>query len=231
MRTSGTRLQRMASTLGWHPRRSSRLLPALHPTGRRAFWYRAGRAGPDNASSIVFRRGHRPEWELHNGIQFRGRSSAFHEIDLAILPEVVARTLRNAPTGGRPVGRPRVSIECKDADIDGSVDEMRAFVARLYDLTILHAHHRHLGHLGVGGDPRTIHPGAPGDRIHRPTISYWNENRRTLNVLARRAGFVRGSIALSGYFAVEPHAGVKVCSNAATALMNRVADWIDGHGY
>ena len=85
---------------------------------------------------------------------------------------------------------------------------MRAFVARLYDLTILHAHHRHLGHVGVGGDPRTIHPGAPGDRIHRPTISYWNESRRTLNVLARRVGFVRGSAALSGYFSVEPHAGV-----------------------
>ena len=184
--------------------------------------------GPNNPSSIVFRRGCCSEWELHNGIQFRGRSGAFHEIDLAILPESVARMLRNSLTSGRPLGRPRVSIECKDVGINGSVDEMRAFIARLYDLTILHAHHRHLD---VADAPRAIHPGAPADRVHCPTITYWNENRRTLNVLARRAGFARGSAALSRYFAVEPYAGVTVGSNAATTLMNRIADWIDGHGY
>ena len=184
--------------------------------------------GPNKASSIVFRRGCRPGWELHNGIQFQGRSAAFHEIDIAILPESVARMLRSSPTGGRPLGRPRVSIECKDVGINGSVDEMRAFVARLYDLTILHAHHRHLG---VAGAPKAIHPGTPDDRIHRPTVTYWNENRRTLDVLARRGGFGRGSIPLSGYFAVEPYASVTVGSNAATELMNRIADWIGGHGY
>ena len=189
----------------------------------------AGMQGPDNASSIVFRRGQRSAWELLNGIQFKGRSAAFHEIDLAILPESVARTLRNSSNGGRPLGRPRISIECKDVGISGSVDEMRAFVARLYDLTILHAHHRHLN--VVGAAPRVIHPGAPGDRVHRPTITYWNENRRTLNVLARRTGFVKGSAALSGYFAVEPHAGIAVGSNAATELMERIADWIAGQGY
>ena len=63
------------------------------------------------------------------------------------------------------------------------------------------------------------------------TLTYWNENRRTLNVLARRAGFVRGSAPLSGYFAVEPYAGVIVGSNTAAELMNRIADWIDGHEY
>ena len=184
--------------------------------------------GRNNASAIVFRRGCRREWVLHNGIQFKGRSSALHEIDLAILPESVARTLRNSRRGGHPLGRPRVAIECKDVGINGSVDEMRAFVARLYDLTILHTHHRHLGLAGV---PKAIHPGAPADSIHRPAVTYWNENRRTLNVLARRSGFVRGSARLSGYFAVEPCAGITVGSNPATELMNRIADWIDGHGY
>ena len=185
--------------------------------------------GADNASSIVFRRGHRSAWELHNGIQFKGRSAAFHEIDLAIVPESVARTLRNSSNGGRPLGRPRISIECKDVGINGSVDEMRAFVARLYDLTILHAHHRHLDVAGAA--PRVIHPGAPNHRVHRPTVTYWNENRRTLNVLARRTGFVRGSASLSGYFAVEPHGGIVVDSDAATELMDSIADWIYEHGY
>ena len=210
----------------------------VHPTDSdRRFIQRGGaptgiaaRAqGPDNASSIAFRRDLRSTWELHNGIQFKGRSAALHEIDLAILPESVARTLRNSSNGGRPLGRPRVCIECKDVGINGSVDEMRAFVARLYDLTILRAHHRHLEVAGAA--PRVIHPGAPAEGIHCPTVTYWNENRRTLNVLARRTGFVRGSAALSGYFAVEPHAGIVVGSNSATELVDRIADWIDAHKY
>lgn len=57
--------------------------------------------------------------------------------------------------------------------------------------------------------------------VDEPTVTYWNENRRTLNVLARRAAFVRGSAALSRYLTVEPYAGVTVGSNAATELMNR----------
>ena len=83
--------------------------------------------GPDNASSIVFRLGNRPAWELLNGVQFAGRSTALHEIDLAIVQESVVRALRKSSTGGHPQGRPRVSIECKDVGTNGSVDEMRAF--------------------------------------------------------------------------------------------------------
>ena len=47
--------------------------------------------GPGNASTIVFRCGCRPAWELLNGVLFQGRSSAFHEIDVALVPEAVAR--------------------------------------------------------------------------------------------------------------------------------------------
>ncbi len=185
--------------------------------------------GPDNASSIVFRRGDHSAWELHNGVQFVGRSGASHEIDLAIFPESVARTLRSSSNGGRPFGRPRIAIECKDVGTNGSVDEMRAFVARLYDLTILYVHHRHLEVHNVA--PRVIYPGAPDERIHRPTRSYRKENRRTLNVVARRTGFVKGSTALSGYHAVEPHAGIVVGSNFAKELIERIACWIDKHVY
>ena len=185
--------------------------------------------GPDNSSSIAFRRGDRPAWELLNGIQFKGRSTAFHEMDLAIVPESVARTLRDSPTVGHPQGRPRVSIECKDVGTNGSVDEMRAFIARLYDLTILRTHHPSLG---VVGPPKAIHPGvASSESIHRPALTYRIENRRTLNVLARRTGFVKGAVALTEYYAIEPHGGITVGSASSMQLMDDVADWIRGRGY
>ena len=99
--------------------------------------------GPNNPSSIVLQRGRRPPWELL-GILFKARSAAFHEIDVALVPEAVATALRNSG-GGIPLGRPRVSVECKDIGTNGTIDEMRAFVARLYDLTLLRADHPYLG--------------------------------------------------------------------------------------
>ena len=176
----------------------------------------------------MFRLGNRPTWELLNGVQFEGPSTAVHEMDLAIVSEPVASTLRKSPTVGRPLGRPRVSIECKDVGTNGSVDEMRAFVARLYDLTILYAHHRYLG---VAEARMAIHPGAPCGPIHRPALTYWIENRRTLNVLAWRTGFVNGAATLTGYHAVEPHGGITVGSVSSTQLMDDVAEWIIGRGY
>ena len=183
--------------------------------------------GPGGASSIAFSRVGGPEWELLNGVTFEGRSGALHEIDIAIVPASVATSLRNAH-GGSPLGRPRVSIECKDAGTNGTVDEMRAFIARLYDTTMLTFHHRYLP---VFGPTRVIHPDAPPDPVHRPVRSYWRENRRTLNVLARRTGFVHGAAALSGYRAVAPHGGITVGSPTAAALMDDVADWICSQRY
>ena len=183
--------------------------------------------GVANASSIVFRRGNGPAWEMLNGVTFQGRSGAYHEIDVAIVPADVATTLRDSG-GGSPLGRPRISVECKDVGTNGSVDEMRAFVARLYDLTLLHAHHRYLT---VSDPPSAIHPGAPPEPKHRSVPTYWQENRRTLNVLARRTGFVKGAAALSGYHAVAPHDGVIVQSPSAARLMSDVAEWIRRKGY
>ena len=183
--------------------------------------------GPNNPSSIVFRRLKRPAWELLNGVLFQGRSAAFHEIDIALVPEAVAQTLRNS-RGGSPLGRPRISVECKDVGTNGSVDEMRAFVARLYDLTVLRAHHPYIG---VADPPRAIHPAAPPGSTHQPAFTYWQENRRTLNVLARRTGFVKGTVPLSGYHSVAPHGGITVNSPSADHLMSEVADWIHGNNY
>mgnify|MGYP003667548900 CR=1 FL=1 len=185
--------------------------------------------GPNNASSIGFQRGACPKWEILNGIQFRGRSSAKHEIDLAIVPQSVASSLRSNPTGGIPLGRPRVSIECKDVGTNGSVDEMRAFVARLYDLTLLKAHHPYLS--VSAQTAQAIHPASPPGPVHRPALTYWIENRRTMNVIARRTGFRSGAAALTGYHAVEPHGGIAAGTVAADKLMDDVAEWILAKGY
>ena len=183
-------------------------------------------AGPNQASTIVFTR-HGPEWEMLNGVTFEGRSQAPHEIDIAIVPGAVAASLRNGQ-GGSPTGRPRVSIECKDAGTNGSVDEMRAFIARLYDVTLLHSHHRYLP---FPNPPRVIHPDAPPDSVSRAVGTYWDENRNTLNVLARRTGFVQGALVLSGYHVVTPYDGVEVGSSSADELMDDVADWISHQNY
>ena len=182
--------------------------------------------GPGEASSIVFSR-HGPEWEMFNGVTFMGRSQALHEIDIAIVPGSVAASLRNSG-GGSPMGRPRVSIECKDAGTNGSVDEMRAFVARLYDVTLLRGHHSYL-HMPYPA--KVIHPNAPPDPVNRASLTYRDENRRTLNVLARRTGFVEGAVVLSGYHAVVPYDGIVAGSPSANELMDAVADWISRRNY
>lgn len=184
--------------------------------------------GAGNASVIGFQLPHQSAWELWNGIQFEGRSGAFHEIDLAIVSADVGIALRAMPTGGVPLGRPRVAIECKDVAASGSVDEMRAFIARLYDATLLKLHHRHLP---VSGTPKAIHPGSPPGQVHESTTSYWRENRRTLNVIARKTGFVAGAAAMTGYHSVAPHGGIVPSAPASQALFDFVADWIVVNGY
>lgn len=184
--------------------------------------------GANNASVIGFRWKQQSKWEIWNGIQFEGRSGAQHEIDLAIVPESVGQALRALPTGGFPTGRPRIAIECKDVGAPGSLDEMRAFVARLYDLSLLVAHH---SYLNFAGPPQAIHPGAPPGALHGPAFTYWQENRRTLNIIARKTGFVQGARAMTKYYSVEPHGGILVGAANTTALIDAVADWIVARGY
>lgn len=177
--------------------------------------------GPDNASVIGFRWRRRPAWEIWNGIQFGGRSGASHEIDIAIVPSSVGEAIREQVGGGIPIGRPRVAIECKDVGQTGSLDEMRAFIARLYDLTLLRAHHRYLG-LAVS---RAIHPGSPSEAKYKAIVTYWQENRRTCNILARRTDFSDGTAPLSAYHRVEPHENIVVGSSTVRILARSVAEW------
>jgi hypothetical protein len=83
--------------------------------------------------------GHDP-YELHANVQFRGRSTQTHEVDIALIPTRVANALRSLPNGGRPTGQPRIALECKFKSSTGQKDEARQFIARQFDLTFLRNH-------------------------------------------------------------------------------------------
>ena len=184
-------------------------------------------AGASNASYIVFRSGPTsPEWEIWNGVVFGGRSGGTHEIDIAIVSGSTGHRLR--VSGGIPIGRPRVAIECKDVGSNGSVDEMRTFVARLYDLTFLTGHRVHFPAISPFC---TIYPGNPLERDHAPVSTYRKENEQTCNVVARRSGFVSGAAALTGYHFIRPHAQIRVTTAAPALLFNSVKDWCRARGY
>ncbi|MGD0361614.1 MAG: hypothetical protein ABSC93_12135 [Bryobacteraceae bacterium] len=180
--------------------------------------------GPQNASVIGFRRASgAAEWEIWNGIQFQGRSGANDEIDIAVVPREVGIQLRQS--GGLPSGRPRVAIECKDAGQAGSVDEMRAFVARLYDLTMLRWHQPYLP---FPAPLQAIYPGNFGAApFYAARATYRQENQGTFNAIARRTGFAFGAAAMTNYYAIEPHSFITAGSNQAASLMDAVAEWID----
>ena len=179
-------------------------------------------AGTGNPSVIGIRRPSGSSWELWNGVQFEGRSGALHELDLALVPASVGTQLRQ--TGGRPRGRPRIAIECKDVTATGSADEMRTLVARLYDLTILESHH---GHMSLPLPPLAIYPESPNAAFYASRITFWDENRHSFNVLARRTTFSGGAYAMTGYHAINGFDSIALNSPNYTSLIQSVAQWIN----
>lgn len=209
----------------------TRILPT---DSNRQFIQRGGRPsgvagsaqGPANATVIGFETVTGNIWEIWNGVQFEGRSGSTHEIDLAIVPHQVGQALRGVATGGVPVGRPKVSIECKDVGSDGTPDEMRAFIARLYDLTLLTGHQYFL-HKGYPN--QSIYPNNPVSPQAKPQNSYWEENRNTFNVLARRTNFTQGAIAMTVYHSISSYGNILAGSANATILNDEIVDWIDNN--
>lgn len=209
----------------------TRILPT-HPNPQ--FIQRGGRPsgiassgqGPANATVICFETATGNIWEIWNGVQFEGRSGSTHEIDLAIVPHQVGLALRGTVTGGVPVGRPKVSIECKDVKNDGTPDEMRAFIARLYDLTLLAGHQFFLRR---GLPQQSIYPNNPPSPNANPQNTYWDENRNTLNILARRSDFSRGAAAMTVYHSVVPYGNISSLPANSTVLKNDIVDWIDNN--
>ncbi|MEB8387792.1 hypothetical protein OO012_11165 [Rhodobacteraceae bacterium KMM 6894] len=162
------------------------------------------------------------EWEMWNGVQFSGRSGAKHEFDIAIVPSHTASTLRARNAGGVPFGRPVVAIECKDVSAAGTLDEMRAFIARLYDVTALDGHAPFL--TSVCSPLTSIHPGRlPLDGPHR---TYRNSNIASRSVLVRRAGFSSGTLAMTGYYSIDPRGNVVLGSSQEANLLSDLTAWI-----
>jgi hypothetical protein len=182
--------------------------------------------GPNNASVIGMRRSQNHDsWELWNGIQFEGRSGADHEIDIALVPAAVGASLRATATGGAPFGRPRVAIECKDVQATGAPDEMRALVARLYDLSVLFWHQPYLNY-----PPPTmaIYPESPQNPpFYRAKRTYLVENQSTFNALARRTNFSGGAQQLTGYYGIQAHGAVTLASAGYNGLIAAVGEWND----
>jgi hypothetical protein len=177
--------------------------------------------GSGNASSIVIAHPKtKREWEIWNGIQFIGRSGAKHEVDIAIVPREVGTTLRTAPSDGYPIGRPNVAIECKEVVAPGDSDEMRSFVARLYDLTILHGHR---SDPNLPSPLQSIYP-SPSQSA-RPSVTYWSANRSHFDVLARSSGFRRGAISMTQYFNIRPASPVRFGTPEYHALIDDLASW------
>lgn len=179
-------------------------------------------AGPSNASVIGIRRQSGAIWELWNGIQFAGRSGAYHEIDISLVPGSVGSQLRI--TGGYPFGRPRVAIECKEVATAGSIDEMRAFVARLYDLTILTVHQPYLS---TPIPTMAIAPGSPSGPFYVARRTYWDENRHSFNAVARQSGFTAGASAMTAYYGIEGHPSISLGSAGYITLVQAVCQWIE----
>lgn len=178
--------------------------------------------GPSNMSTLVFRLpGKTEEWEIWNGVQFAGRSGGTHEFDIAIVPAHAGQQLRLLPTGGTPIGRPRVAIECKDVQTPGSSDEMRALVARIYDVTFLKAHPRPAAFRGA---KTSIHPGEPSRDKASQTFS--DSNAENLCIIARRTGFRAGATAIAPYYRVLPHGPVATRSVAYRILVSQICNWI-----
>ena len=170
----------------------------------------------------------RNAYEILNGIQFTGRSSALHEIDIAVVPKLIADSLRAGASVGYPVGRPCIAIECKDVGASGSSDEMRSVIARMYDLTILSGHRPHL--FGGGLPSGSIFAGAPsGPWIHhgKSPDTYLRQNQRSLCVLARRTGITSGAYKMTGLFQVRTYTQVDRGTQSANELIDDTIAWMD----
>lgn len=132
-------------------------------------------------------------YEMHNSLQWLGRSGATHECDISVLPEAVATNLRRV--GGHPQGLPIAMFECKDKAKAANVDELRQTLARMFDLTLVTL-------------PR------PGERcrIYESVTSRgWGRHRKTYISFfsagafgqVRAGGFSTGSISLGAHYRIS----------------------------
>lgn len=184
-----------------------------------------GSSGP---SSILFRvNGSADEWEIWNGIQFLGRSQGAHEFDISIVPKTVADALRGNATPDHPVGHGVVSIECKDVGSAAAIDEVRAFITRIYDTTILHMHGIHMSFPGAvpqiySRPPPTVAFGAARQTFRR-------DNMESYNAIVRRSGFSSGTLPLMQFYWARPFPNISPGSVPLNNFVQDLCDWIEAN--
>jgi hypothetical protein len=157
-----------------------------------------------------------------------GRSNALHEFDIAVVPQDVAIDLRGGAVRF-PFGRPAVAIECKDVQSAGLPDEMRALIARLYDVTLLTGH----AYLTSNNQVNAIYSDYSGGICRKGYLnacySYRSSNLSNKSVLARTGNFSSGAIAMTAYYQIGPYANISPGTSAATLLFDEVSIWIDAN--
>ncbi|TGR70914.1 hypothetical protein EN837_05555 [bacterium M00.F.Ca.ET.194.01.1.1] len=186
----------------------------------------ASRGNLGQSSILIQRSSSAKPWEIWNGIQFRGRSGGLHEFDVSIVPSDLANDLRSLTNGGYPFGKPNVAIECKDVATPGSPDEMRALIARLYDVTLLEGH----TYLTGGGQVSQIYPedcSSPGYLLAHRTFRV--ANRLTKSALVRTGTFSVGAINMTSHYGISPYAYVSPGSAGAATFFREISNWIDAN--
>lgn len=166
-------------------------------------------------------------YEIFNGIQFMGRSKALHEIDISLVPVDIAVALRAGTIEGYPVGRPCLGVECKDVGSNGTSDEMRSVIARMYDLTFLDVHRKYVfgGKLPSG----SIFSGAPSGpwAAHGTSATtFLHENQRSLCALVRRTGITAGAYKMTGLFHVRTYIDVDRGTQGAKDFIDDTIAWM-----
>lgn len=135
------------------------------------------------------------EFELHGSLQFVGRSSAHHELDISVITGRLGRAIRGSG-GGRPFGLPVASVECKHHVADGPLGEVREKVARLFDLTFLDAAIPRNGH-------QLFWPSDPSAHWGARDIGYIKVFGANLCGIARSTGFQIGAEKLARHYGIR----------------------------
>jgi hypothetical protein len=154
-------------------------------------------------------------FELHGSLQFTGRSSARHELDISVITDRVGQAIRTGG-GGRPVGLPIASVECKHHVADGPLGEVREKVARLFDLTFLDGVYPRNGH-------QLFWPGDPAAHWGTRDTRYIDVFGANLCGIARSTGFQIGAERLADHYSVRRYDQIFTSASLAGLLGDLVA--------
>lgn len=182
-----------------------------------------GKIGSGNGCFIIF------DWggvahEIHTSIEFEGRSGSLHEIDVSIIPALIANDIRTNRFSGYPHGAPKIAIECKDKKSNGSKDEARTFLARLYDIHFLKDHREPIAHLG---SKNRIYASTQGGQAYgNRNKTYYDSLSNSYNAMCHSGIVVQEAINYLDFYHVKSHQQLTPGLNYINAFITQVVDYI-----